>query len=67
MILGKGYLFIALLTGTLVAGVGAQDGRFGQGGPKAALDGKAERADKKADNLVVNVELVNVLFTEAGW
>jgi Ca-activated chloride channel family protein len=63
MILGRGYLFIALLAGTLVAGVGAQDGRFGQGGPKAALDGKSERTDKKADNLVVNVELVNVLFT----
>jgi VWFA-related protein len=63
MILGKGYLFIALLAGALVAGVGAQDKRFGEGGPKAALDGKSERADKKADNLVVNVELVNVLFT----
>jgi len=36
---------------------------LGQAAPKAALEGKAERAEKKADNLVVNVELVNVLFT----
>jgi Ca-activated chloride channel family protein len=63
MILRRGCLFLALLAGTLVVGVGAQEGALGQGGPKAALEGKAERAEKKADHLVVNVELVNVLFT----
>jgi Ca-activated chloride channel homolog len=63
MILRRGCLFIALLAGILAVGVGAQEGALGQGSPKAALEGKAERAEKKADNLVVNVELVNVLFT----
>src|SRR4051794_32370724 len=63
MILRRGCLFLAILAGTLAVGLSAQEGRLGQGLPKAALEGKAERAEKKADNLVVNVELVNVLFT----
>jgi Ca-activated chloride channel homolog len=53
----------AVLFTSLAVGVGAQEGRLGQGVPKAALEGQPERAEKKADNLVVNVELVNVLFT----
>jgi VWFA-related protein len=63
MIIGKGYLFIGFFLGTLALGVAAQERPSGPGAAKAALEGKGERAEKRADNLVVNVELVNVLFT----
>jgi Ca-activated chloride channel family protein len=63
MILGRHCIFIALLAGILAVGVGAQEGALGPGAPKAVLEGKGERAEKRADKLVINVELVNVLFT----
>jgi Ca-activated chloride channel homolog len=59
---GKKLIAVVLLT-FLAVGGSAPARLFSQVAPNAALDGKLDRADKKSDNLVVNVELVNVLFT----